>query len=296
MPRTDFGPLLSSLAGSAVWIDDALAGFMKDYRTASILPSAASHCLGGGGKRVRPFLVKSACEACGGDPSRAVHAAAAVEMVHTYSLVHDDLPALDDDSTRRGRPTLHTMHGSPQAILAGDFLLSGAFTVLLRSALPPAVANAMARRLASAAGPSFLVGGQFMDMNPQSRPDAAWARRMIDGKTSAMIRVSLELGALAGSARPVVPEGVSRLGDRLGLLFQLTDDLLDVRGTSEEMGKAVGKDEARGKANLVTLLGVREAGELAAALAAEIDSGFAALPGDWSGVRLLAAYLPSRRN
>lgn len=135
-----------------------------------------------------------------------------------------------------------------------------------------------------------------MDMNPPSRPDAAWARRMIDGKTAAMIRVSLELGALAGSARPVLPEGLSGLGDRLGLLFQLTDDLLDVRGTPEEMGKAVGKDEARGKANLVTLLGVPGASELAGALAEEIDRGFSALPGDWSGVRLLAEYLPTRRN
>lgn len=284
------------MAESSAWMDDVLSGFLNDYGAATLLPSAAAHCLEGGGKRVRPFLVRSACEACGGSPSRAVHAAAAVEMVHTYSLVHDDLPALDDDSTRRGRPTLHTLHGSPQAILSGDFLLSGAFTVLLRSALPPAVLGAMARRLASAAGASFLVGGQFMDMNPPSRPDSAWARRMIDGKTSAMIRVSLELGALAGSARPVPPEGLPALGDRLGLLFQLTDDLLDVRGTSEEMGKAVGKDEARGKANLVTLLGIAEASKLAAVLADEIDSGFSALPGDWSGVRLLAAYLPARRN
>ncbi len=296
MPGRDFAPLLSSLAESAVWIDEVLAGFLKDYGAATLLPAAASHCLQGGGKRVRPFLVRSACEACGGGPSRAVHAAAAVEMVHTYSLVHDDLPALDDDSTRRGRPTLHVMHGSPQAILAGDFLLSGAFTMLLRSSLPPAATGLMIRRLAHAAGPSFLVGGQHMDMNPPSRPDAAWARRMIDGKTAAMIRVSLELGALAGSARPVLPEGLSGLGDRLGLLFQLTDDLLDVRGTPEEMGKAVGKDEARGKANLVTLLGVPGASELAGALAEEIDRGFSALPGDWSGVRLLAEYLPTRRN
>ncbi len=296
MSEPDFAPLLESLAGAADWIDPVLGSFLEDYHAASILPSSAAHCLSGGGKRIRPFLVRSACSAVGGDACRAVHAAAAVEMVHTYSLVHDDLPALDDDDTRRGRPTLHTIHGSPQAVLAGDFLLSGAFTVLLRSSLPPSTLCRMTSRLASAAGPSFLVGGQFMDMNPPAEADPGWAGRMIGGKTAAMIRVSLELGALAGGCTPEAFDGISSAGDRLGLLFQLTDDLLDVSGDPSEMGKAVRKDADRGKANLVTMNGLERSRETAARLVEELDSSFAGLPGRWEMVRLLVAYLPRRRS
>ncbi len=296
MSAPDFARLLESISRSAEWVDGALYPFLADYGRQSLLPGAAAHCLGAGGKRIRPFLVRAACGAFGGDDSRAVHAAAAVEMVHTYSLIHDDLPALDDDSTRRGRPTLHVLHGSPQAVLAGDFLLSGAFTMLLRGPQPPSILGSMARHLAEAAGASFLVGGQFMDMTPPAVPDGDWARKMIDGKTSAMIRVSLELGALAGSCPPAALGAVSAAGDRLGLLFQLTDDLLDVNGTEEEMGKAVGKDAARGKANLVTIMGLDESRRLAGRISAELDSEFSRMPGEWGEVRLLSAYLPCRRS
>ncbi|HOF67324.1 MAG TPA: polyprenyl synthetase family protein [Candidatus Fermentibacter daniensis] len=296
MPESDFSELLESISRSAEWVDDALRPFLADYGRQSLLPGAASHCLEAGGKRIRPFLVRAACRAFGGDDSRAVHAAAAVEMVHTYSLIHDDLPAMDDDSTRRGRPTLHVLHGSPQAVLAGDFLLSGAFTILLRGPQTPSILGAMTRHLAEAAGASFLVGGQFMDMAPPPAPDEDWARRMIDGKTSAMIRVSLELGALAGSCPPSALAAVSAAGDRLGLLFQITDDLLDVSGTEEEMGKAVGKDAARGKANLVTIMGLDESRRLVGRISEDLDSEFSRMPGDWSEVRMLSAYLPGRRS
>jgi len=259
------------------------------------LPDHARYILSGGGKRVRPFLALSACSALGGDPSRAVHAAAAVEMVHAYSLVHDDLPAMDDDATRRGRPTLHVLHGPAHALLAGDFLLTAAFLELARTPVPPSLLSQMLDRLAEASGGGSLVGGQYMDMNPPPDPDRAWIERMVGGKTSAMIRVSLELGALCAGGSDAL-ERLSPAGEALGMLFQVTDDLLDATGDPGSLGKAAGKDAERGKANLVTLAGVEEARLAARRLAGDVDRMFAGSRGDWGPVRLLAACLPDRRS
>jgi farnesyl diphosphate synthase len=214
-------------------------------------------------------------------------------MVHAYSLVHDDLPALDDDSTRRGRPTLHVLHGPAHALLAGDFLLSAAFLELARTPVPPSLLSQMLDRLAEASGGGFLVGGQHMDMNPPQEPDRIWIERMVGGKTSAMIRVSLELGALCAGGSDVL-ERLSPAGDALGMLFQVTDDLLDATGDPGSLGKAAGKDAGRGKANLVTLAGVDEAREKARELAGEVDRMLSVIRGDWRAVRLLAACLPDR--
>jgi geranylgeranyl diphosphate synthase, type II len=296
MSGSDAGMLPALLAEAAGWVEEGFRELYMHSDAHSRLPSLASYSLEGGGKRVRPFLVLSSCRACGGDPARARSSAVAVEMIHTYSLIHDDLPALDDDDIRRGRPSLHAVAGERQAVLAGDRLLVEAFIELLRSPLPPATLSAMAARLASASGPSFLVGGQYMDMNPPSEPDLEWVRRMITGKTSAMIRVSLELGLLAsGRASDLLPQ-VSRSGDDLGMLFQLTDDILDVSGTTGELGKTAAKDAAQGKANLVSLLGLEQARLAAERLSAEVDAAFASMQGDWSGIRMLAAWLPARRS
>ncbi len=296
MNASETALLQDRMASAAAWVSPAFERLKCDDACTSRLPSLASYSLEGGGKRIRPFLVRAACASGGTDPSRSLPAAAAVEMIHTYSLIHDDLPAMDNDDTRRGRPSLHR-HASPaQAVLAGGWLLSEAFSELLRTPLPPASISQMVQRLAKAAGASFLVGGQYMDIHPPASASRAWVESMIGGKTAAMIRVSLELGAIAGGCGRDVVSAVSRLGDRLGHLFQLTDDILDVTGTMEELGKQVSKDSALGKANLVSLSGLESARAEAAALSGELDAALAALPGDWIDVRLLARYLPQRRS
>ncbi len=296
MSGSDFEPLARRLEEAAAWVSSGLDALSMLRESPSRLPELARYPLAAGGKRVRPFLVRTACLASGGDPARALGAAVAVEMVHTYSLVHDDLPMLDDDCLRRGLPTLHTLHGTPRSVLAGDLLLVEAFAELLLSPLPPQILAAMAERLARAAGPSRLVGGQYMDMNPPPAVDRPWVERMILGKTAAMIRVSLELGCMSAGRIPPDMDGVSAAGDRLGLLFQLTDDILDVRGTASELGKSASKDAAQGKANLVALAGLEAAEDEAASLSEEVANLFEALDGDWGDAVMLARFLPLRRS
>lgn len=254
-----------------------------------------TYSLGAGGKRIRPFLVFQACSALGGETASALPSACAVEMIHTYSLIHDDLPGMDNDDLRRGKPTLHRICGREKALFAGDILLMQALREVLRTPLPSTVTRLMAERLVLAAGASMLVGGQFMDMYHPSIADSAWTERMIRGKTSAMIRVSMELGALSAGLSPGELASISSIGDDIGWLFQLTDDILDVTGTATEMGKAVAKDACMGKCNPVTALGLSRARELACETALSISQRLEALPGDWSGTVELVDYLPERR-
>jgi geranylgeranyl diphosphate synthase type II len=215
------------------------------------------------GKRLRPLLVVLAAEACGGAAADPWPAACAVEMIHAYSLIHDDLPAMDDDDLRRGQPTCHKQFGEALAILAGDALQARAFEVLAEG-YPPATAAACCRELARAAGAAGMVGGQVDDL--------AWERggeRTIEGledlhvrKTGALFRASLRLGALAGRAPALPPtdllERFDAFGRCLGLAFQITDDLLDVEGDADRTGKRVRKDAVRGKLTYPGFLGAAE--------------------------------------
>lgn len=289
-------PLLESgLETAARWVEEGLES-LPMYQDGTQLPGHCRYALSTGGKRLRPFLVRQACLALGGDPERALPAACAVEMVHTYSLVHDDLPSMDDDDTRRGMPTLHRRAGEANAILAGDRLLVEAFRTLSLTPGPPGRVEEMVLRLAEASGARFLVGGQYMDMFPPPGADEAWITAMVRGKTAALLRVSLELGAMAAGADNALTGTVSVLGDRLGFLFQLTDDILDITGSSEEMGKAVGKDASRGKWNPVNALGLAGAEARAAAEAASLSEAFLALGDRWRPVACLCLYLPGRRS
>jgi len=258
----------------------------------------SGHCLyslEAGGKRLRPFLVLESCSALGGELISALPAACAVEMIHTYSLIHDDLPGMDDDDLRRGKPTLHRICGPEAALFTGDRLLVEAFRELLRTPLDQQRVRLMAKRLARASGASMLTGGQFMDMFHPKSVDQGWVERMIRGKTSAMIRVSLELGSLAAGISAGELASVSLIGDDIGWLFQLTDDILDVTGKPEEMGKAVSKDSGMGKCNPVSELGIGPAIELARRTADQICSTLGRLSGDWSMIGQLVDYLPERR-
>jgi geranylgeranyl diphosphate synthase type II len=216
------------------------------------------------GKRLRPLLVLMASEACGGDDARALPAACAVEMIHTYSLIHDDLPAMDDDDLRRGLPTCHKKFGEALAILAGDALLTLAFQVLAES-YPPATSAAACRELTRGAGAAGMVGGQVEDLAWEKRGGALDDLVNVHAlKTGALFRACLRLGVLAaqgerpGGPDPSVLESLDGYGRCFGLVFQITDDLLDVEGSAAQTGKRVQKDAARGKLTYPGLLGATE--------------------------------------
>ena len=222
------------------------------------------------GKRLRPLLVVMAAEACGGAAEQAYPAGCAVEMVHAYSLIHDDLPAMDDDDLRRGQPTVHKKFGEALAILAGDALLTLAFEVLATE-YNPATAAASCRELATAAGAVGMVGGQVEDLVWEGKIAGRGGESTIEhlesihsAKTGALFRVSLRLGLLAvqgerqGGPDPQVRTALDEFGRCFGLAFQIVDDLLDVQGEVAATGKRVGKDAARGKLTYPSLLGVNE--------------------------------------
>ncbi len=222
-------------------------------------------------------------------------AACAVEMVHAYSLIHDDLPAMDDDDLRRGRPTCHKVFGEAMAILAGDALLSLAFGVLAEGVQPAAVATACSAALAQAAGPCQLVGGQADDVaGPAAAADRQWLESIHHRKTGAMIRVALAMGGWIAGAGGEQLAALDQYGRRLGLAFQITDDLLDVRSREETVGKRVGKDAARGKITFPGLLGIDRSVAYAATLIAEACEALGPLGPLSEGLARLARYVLER--
>ncbi|HEV3136993.1 MAG TPA: farnesyl diphosphate synthase [Pirellulales bacterium] len=223
------------------------------------LAEAIRYSLLAPGKRLRPILTLMAAEGCGGSREAALPAACAVEMVHAYSLVHDDLPAMDDDDLRRGRASCHKAFGEATAILAGDALLALAFEILARDVDPPAGAARCCGVLAQAAGPSALVGGQADDLAGEFSAGSLAALESIHRrKTGALFLASLELGALVAGASREQRSALTEYGRRVGLMFQITDDLLDVCGDSAALGKRAGKDAKRGKLTFPGILGVEE--------------------------------------
>jgi geranylgeranyl diphosphate synthase type II len=223
----------------------------------SRLQEAMAYSLLAGGKRLRPILVLLSCEACGGSTDAALPAACAIEMVHTYSLIHDDLPAMDNDDLRRGRPTNHVVFGEALAILAGDGLLTLAFEVMARDISPAETAAACCADLARAAGRAGMVGGQVADLEAEGRTVASLEEleSIHRRKTGALLSSSLTLGARIAGAKNDDLHRLASYGRCLGLAFQITDDLLDVCGTSLNLGKTVQKDAARGKLTYPSLLG-----------------------------------------
>lgn len=262
---------------AAIWapapdIEAYLASRVDALRTPSNLRDAARYALLGGGKRLRPLLAWHAAVAAGGDGAKALSAGAALEMVHAFSLVHDDLPAMDDDDLRRGRPTLHIHAGEAMAILTGDLLLTLAFDELQEGAERagrPELALRLIRELSQAT--SAMIAGQVLDtVGDPGPPHPTLARLRLThaGKTGALIRASCRMGALCGlasrpaRARPAparVLESLTRYGEALGLMFQAVDDLLDVQATREQTGKRTGKDAKAGKLTYPGLLGAARA-------------------------------------
>jgi farnesyl diphosphate synthase len=253
----------------------------------------------GGGKRLRAFLVIQGAGLFGVDPDCALRVAAAVEMLHAYSLVHDDLPAMDDDDLRRGKPSTHKAFDEATAILAGDALQTRAFEVL---AEPDTHANPEARAelvlaLALASGAAGMVGGQMIDMLAEGRGlTRDEITRLQALKTGRLIQYSAEAGAILGRAAPQQRQALAAYGRELGAAFQIADDLLDAVGTTEETGKTAGKDADAGKATLVAVLGVERARLQAEALAAQAVDHLGSFGQSADLLRDLAAYVVARRN
>lgn len=223
------------------------------------LMAAMRHGVLNGGKRLRPFLVMESAALFGADTAAALRVAAALECIHSYSLVHDDLPAMDNDDMRRGQPTVHRKFDEAAAILAGDSLLTYAFELIAAEAteLDPGAKVALVTALARAAGIGGMTGGQALDLEAEKvKPDEAGIIRLQAMKTGALIRFACEAGAMIGNANPEDRERLAEYGSAIGLAFQLADDLLDVTADAAHMGKATGKDAAAGKATLVSLHGI----------------------------------------
>ena len=253
----------------------------------------------GGGKRLRPYLVLEGAGLFGVPRARAMRTAAAVELIHCYSLIHDDLPAMDDADLRRGRPTVHRAFDEATAVLAGDGLLTMAFEVLSDPAThpDPAIRSALSLALAQAAGPRGMVGGQMIDLIAETRQfSLEEITRLQKMKTGALFGFSCAAGAILGQAGPVETEALRAFADDLGLAFQIADDLLDVEGDEAEVGKTVGHDAAAGKATFVSLLGVDGAREQARALADSAVARLAPFDGRADRLRAVARFIVERRS
>lgn len=238
----------------------------------SELINAMNYSLEAGGKRIRPVLVYAFCEALGGDYTRAAAPACAIEMIHTFSLIHDDLPAMDDDDFRRGKPSCHKKFGEAMAILAGDALSVLPFGIVADDeSLTSDEKVGIISRLAKAVGRSGMIGGQVIDMSNEERSDVSEEelRYMYRCKTGELIAVSCAMGCICAGASESIVEAAVEYGYSLGLAFQIIDDILDVTSTTEELGKPVGSDEAENKTTFVTLYGVEKARMIADKITAQ---------------------------
>ncbi len=254
-----------------------------------------------GGKRIRPVLLMECCRLCGGDVNTAVPFAMAIEMIHSYSLVHDDLPCMDDSPLRRGRPSTHAAYGETMALLAGDGLLNLAFETMLRpsnmASLPAERVLGAASVLADAAGIDGMVGGQVIDLESEGKAiDLPVLEKLQEGKTAALITAACVMGACLAGATAAQQEAVRVYGYHIGLSFQIVDDILDVTVSAQELGKPVGSDADNDKVTYVSLLGLEEARRLAAERTKTAIEALAIFGEKADGLRQLAKALLIRNH
>lgn len=254
------------------------------------LLEAIRYSLFAGGKRLRPALALGAAEVVSGSDGKALPVACALEMIHTYSLIHDDLPAMDDDDLRRGRPTCHKAFGEATAILAGDGLLTMAFAAAAETG-----SVAIVQALALAAGVGGMVGGQQLDLAGEGQQlDLEALQAIHRAKTGALIRVSTRCGAMAAGGSREHVEALTAYGEHLGLAFQITDDMLDVTGTEAAIGKRVGSDASRDKSTYPALLGLEESTRLAGEAVARAEAALSGFGEEAASLRNLAQYVLKR--
>jgi geranylgeranyl diphosphate synthase type II len=279
-------------------VEEALRGVFRGCTPHADIYDAMNYSLLAGGKRLRPILTIEACRLCGGTAERALPFACAVEMIHTYSLIHDDLPCMDNDELRRGKPTNHMVFGEATAVLAGDGLLTAAFETMLEGAKEGEPLRGMeaALCLARAAGAAGMVGGQILDMAGEGRslsmPDVEELQQL---KTGALIAAAAEMGGIIAGAGETERSALRRYAQKLGLAFQIRDDMLDVTGDTASLGKPVGSDAEEEKTTFVTLKGLEECGQMVERLTDEAVKALDGFADPWF-LRELALVLVGRTN
>jgi len=290
-------PLKSYLAGRVLVVDAALNACLPPAKQRpATLHAAMRYAVFSGGKRLRPVLCLTAAEACGGSSANALPAACAVELLHTYSLVHDDLPCMDDDDLRRGRPTCHKVYGEGMAVLCGDALLTHAFAALVQT---PVTRRYTTRHfvaaLAQAGDSTHLIGGQVMDLEGEGQIlKRSQLVRIHEAKTAALLTAALCLGAMSANATPAKLAALTTFGHALGLAFQVIDDILDVTQTTEVLGKTAGKDQAVNKATYPSILGLDASRREAARLTRSAMAALAPLGSKAARLREIAGHLLMR--
>lgn len=295
--------LKSYLKEKIALVDTALERYLpQETERPESIHKAMRYSIFAGGKRVRPVLMLAACEAVGGQIAKALPTACAMEMIHTYSLIHDDLPAMDNDDFRRGRPTNHKVFGDAIAILAGDGLLTEAFKLMSDARFAADVSAeikiAVINEIATCAGTYGMVGGQVVDMESEGKPDMdlPTVQYIHIHKTGALIKASVVAGALLGGADEKQLAAIRRYGEAAGLAFQIADDILDIEGTTEEIGKDAGSDQARGKATYPAVMGLSAAKQEAQAMMDEAMLALESLGAAAEPLREIARYIVERKN
>lgn len=285
------------MAAHRARIDKELDRYLPPANTRpAVLHEAMRYSVFAGGKRLRPILCVAACEAVCGSAEPAWLPASALELLHTYTLIHDDLPAMDNDTLRRGKPTCHVQYGEANAILAGDALLTMAFEWMARSLPPPPYQPGhYVLELAEAAGSIGVIGGQVEDLAAEGQPaTAALVEHIHQRKTGALIRASLRIGAAAGGAGEEEFMALTQYGEDLGLAYQITDDILDATSTTEALGKTAGIDRQRKKCTWVAVHGLESAWNKALALAAHAADALKPLHRKGEALKALAQFLVTR--
>lgn len=297
---SDDWPLETYLQEKTRLIDSALDRYLpRPEILPAVLHESMRYSVFAGGKRIRPVLMLAACEAVGGEVNNVLPAACAIEMIHSYSLIHDDLPAMDDDDFRRGSPTNHKVYGEATAILAGDALLTEAFILLSNPEIwgdvPADCSREVIHLLSKSAGSLGMVGGQVVDMEAEQKPvDLPTLEYIHTHKTGALIRAAIEIGALLGGATNEQREALCRYAEAAGLAFQIADDILDIVADQSQLGKDVGSDQKRGKATYPALLGLPEARQRASELRELAFSSLAGFAESARPLREIASYIVSR--
>ena len=275
-------------------INSALMEYLP--KSEDVVSRAMRYSVENGGKRVRPSLMLRFCELCGGDIEKTLPLACALEMIHTYSLIHDDLPCMDNDDFRRGKPSCHVQFGYEYALLAGDALLTLAFETALKSELPAEITVAATKELAVAAGWAGMVGGQVIDLQNEGKKVSVEDIEKMDAlKTGELIRVACVLGCMAAGRDDKVPFA-TEYARCVGLAFQIVDDILDVTSDTETLGKPVGSDDENEKCTYVSLLGLDRSREIVSELTLKAKQALDGFDGDTEPLKAFADSMEKRKN
>lgn len=278
---------------------DEINSALKEYLPTAddVVSQAMRYSVENGGKRIRPALLLEFCRVCGGDYKKAVPFACALEMIHTYSLIHDDLPCMDNDDFRRGKPSCHIAFGEEYALLAGDALLTLAFETAMKSNLSAEITVKAAKELAKAAGVMGMVGGQVLDLqNEGKKVGVSDLQKTDELKTGELIRAACVLGCVCAGADDKKIAAAEKYAHDIGIAFQIVDDILDVTSDEETLGKPIGSDEENQKSTYVSLLGIEKSRKTAEELTLNAQKALEAFDGDVSSLKDFAEKLKNRKN